>query len=413
MSNYLAVAAATATIARQMKDALDEAAHDGVGVANATVTTGPPPASPPSNPPTVNLFLAWTAVNAGWANADLGFRDSSGRLTEIPTAALTLHYVLTFYGSEAELEPQQLLGVVAGHFHSEPYLTRQMVSDAIADTAFAYVSASDLADQPELVRMTPARWTLDELSRLWTALPAGSFGLSMGYEAAPVLVQPLVEASAPLPVLRAEITVAPNRAPHITGVAPLVAHAVVEAGATIVVRGTGLAYSTLQVEIDGAPVPAGAVGAVKAESIEVTLPSDLPAGTHGLEVVHVYDLSAAGTEQSGRSGLAPFVLHPRVDAAIQSGSTLEVTVTPPVGPRQRATVSLDPDPAVGGPTVTLPSTAKPIPVPPPVPLPAPVLEADLAGVAAGTYRVRVRVGGADSIPPLVAGKFAGTTVDVP
>lgn len=410
MSNYLAVAAATATIARQMKNALDGAA--GLG---ATVTTGPPPASPPADSPTVNLFLAWTAVNAGWANADLGFRDSSGRLTEIPTAALTLHYVLTFYGREAELEPQQLLGVVAGHFHSEPYLTRQMVSDATADAAFAYISASDLADQPELVRLTPARWTLDELSRLWTALPAGSFGLSMGYEAAPVLVQPLVEASAPLPVLRAEITVAPNRAPHITGVAPLVAHAVVEAGATIVVRGTGLAYSALHVEIDGAPLPAGAVGAVKAESIEVTLPSDLPAGTHGLEVVHVYDVSAAGTEQSGRSGLASFVLHPRVDAAsvVPAGDVLEVTVTPPIGPRQRATVSLDPDPAVGGPTVTLPATAKPIPVPPPVHPPAPVLEADLAGVGPGTYRVRVRVGGADSIPPLVAGKFAWTTVDVP
>ena len=50
-----------------------------------------------------------------------------------PQAALDLHYLLTFYGNEAQLEPQRLLGSVVRTLHARPVLTRQQIQQTIAD----------------------------------------------------------------------------------------------------------------------------------------------------------------------------------------------------------------------------------------------------------------------------------------
>jgi len=405
VSNVVSVAATTATLQSTLQNALDRAAMLGLGVPNASVVTTRPSSVTPTGPG-VHLYLYRLEPNAAWANSDLAFRDSSGRLAEIPTAAVTLHYLLTFFGDEDELEPQRLLGIVVAHLHSEPYLTKQMVTDTLQDINFQYVNGSDLAGQPELVRLTPVPLSLDDLSRIWTSLPSGGFGVSVAYQAAPVLLQPEVMTSQSLPVRSRGATVVPVRQPVVTSVEafpPAVPPEPITVGTTVLVRGRNLSSSAMRVEIDGSPVAAAAVTDVADTSLQVALPGALPAGARALQVVHVLATSAAGTEQLASSNVGPFLLRPSTISANRVGTTVRAEVSPEVGAGQRVDVTLDP--AGGGAAVTRRATVDVGP-------PARVV-GDLTGVPAGTYRVRVRVDGADEVPALAGGVFTGPTVTVP
>ena len=82
--------------------------------------------------------------------------------------ALDLHYLLSFHGDEAKLEPQRLLGSVARTLHAHPVLTREMIQDTLQDPLFGFLAGSDLADQVEPVKFTPSFLSLEELSKLWS-----------------------------------------------------------------------------------------------------------------------------------------------------------------------------------------------------------------------------------------------------
>ena len=92
-----------------------------------------------------------------------------------PRIGLDLHYLLTFYGSEAGFVPQRLLGSVVRTLHARPVLSRTQIQQAL--TAFPALQSSNLADDVELVKFTQLPLTLEELSKLWsvffqTAVPA-------------------------------------------------------------------------------------------------------------------------------------------------------------------------------------------------------------------------------------------------
>lgn len=107
---------------------------------------------------------------------------------------LDLHYLLTFHGDDADLVPQLLLGAVALRLHAEPVLTRSQVALAAAQEtgsgAFGHFLAnSDLAEQSELVRITPANLSLDEMNKLWMTFPQVDYVLSAVYVASVVLIE--------------------------------------------------------------------------------------------------------------------------------------------------------------------------------------------------------------------------------
>lgn len=398
MSNALGAAAATATFASILQNALDRAAADGLGPSSAAVVVGRPTATLPTGP-VVHLYLYRVSTNASWANRDLAFRDSTGRLTEVPRAALTLHYLITFFGDEDALEAERLLGIVAAHLHSEPYLSRDLVTATVGDAATPFLAASDLADDLELVRLTPVDLSVDDLSRLWGALPAGAFGVSLAYEATPVLLEPEVQPSRALPVREAEITVVAGAPPSITSVEladDTDPPSPIEAGAVLLVRGANLAGATTRVEIDGAAVDNAAVSRLTDDSLRLTIPSGLEAGVRRVRVTHVHATSAAGTEQSSASNVIAVALRPRVDGASLDGTVLTVAVTPSVGAGQRAEVSLDP--VAGGASVALAASVD-----------GGALVVDTSGLDAGEHRVRARVDDVDSIPAVTG----GVTVVVP
>ena len=105
MSNALAIATVTTALARIVEKAAQSV------VTGAEVVTGRPDsgATPAHR---VHLFLYQVSANAAMRNNDLPSRSPDGNLAGRPTIALDLHYLLAFYGSDANLEPQRMLGAV-------------------------------------------------------------------------------------------------------------------------------------------------------------------------------------------------------------------------------------------------------------------------------------------------------------
>ncbi len=105
-----------------------------------------------------------------------------------PQAALDLHYLLSFYGDDAQLEPQRLFGSVVRTLHTFPVLTPDVIK-AVVDAASATppihpaLRESDLAEQVELVTLVPLPLSLDELSDLWSTFVQAPYALSIAYQA--------------------------------------------------------------------------------------------------------------------------------------------------------------------------------------------------------------------------------------
>src|SRR5215211_5578478 len=206
MSNYLAVATVTATLRRTL------AAAVGSDVSAVDVTTLRPDDAPVRG---VNVYLYQVAPNGAWRNADLPTRRDDGRLVQRPRVALDLQYLLSFYGDEAQFEPQRLLGSVVRTLHARPVLTRQVIRDTVSDPDNAFLASSNLADEIELIKFTPGSFSLEELSKLWSVFFQVPYALSVAYQASVVLIEPEVTPQEALPVRERNLYVAPFRQPTI------------------------------------------------------------------------------------------------------------------------------------------------------------------------------------------------------
>src|SRR5262249_1880890 len=162
MSNFLAIATATASLSQVLQAAITP------DVPGAHVTTVRPDGNGALPNPGVNIFLYQVTHNASWMNADLPSRRGNGDLIQRPQAALDLHYLLTFYGDDGHLEPQRVLGSVVRALHARPIITRDIIRQTIAKPNFTFLATSDLADAIELVKFTPLPLSLEELSKLWS-----------------------------------------------------------------------------------------------------------------------------------------------------------------------------------------------------------------------------------------------------
>jgi len=195
MSNSLAIATVTAALAQIVRSAIQGA------VAGSDVTIGRPENPPAGDAlPRVRLYLYQVAPNAALRNADLPSRGSNGTLVRRPCAALELHYLLSFYGSETELQPQRMLGAVVRDLHAHPFLTRQMVQDGIA--SYSVLAGSNLHEAVEHVRFSPLSLSLEDQSKLWSVFFQTPHAVSVAYQASVVLIESDEAAQPALPVLK-------------------------------------------------------------------------------------------------------------------------------------------------------------------------------------------------------------------
>src|SRR5215210_5938043 len=350
MSNYLAIATVTATLSRTL------AATVGTDVTGADVTTLRPDDSTNGTPARgVNVYLYQVAPNAAWRNTDLPTRRDDGGLVQRPRVALDLQYLLSFYGSEVELEPQRLLGSVVRTLHTRPVLTRQMIRDTVSDPDNVFLASSNLADEVELIKFTPSSFSLEELSKLWSVFFQVPYTLSVAYQASVVLIEPEVMPQAALPVRQRNVYVVPFRQPTIERIMsqagddqPVLPDQPILAGYRLILVGKQLRGEVTRVRIGGVEAEPQAVSDTQ---IAVPLPENLRAGPQGVQVVQHVRMGTPPTPHRGfESNVAAFVLRPTITATASNvqgsggdprSADIEVDFDPQVGKSQRLVLLLN------------------------------------------------------------------------
>ncbi len=403
MSNYLAIAIVTAALQQLLTDPVTKA------VGGASVGFNRPDASS-SAAPLVNIFLYQITPNAAYRNADLPTRRPDGSLSQRPQAAFDLHYLFTFHGNDAQLEPQRLMGAVATALHSQPLLSTDNINSAV--TSFGFLAGSQLESQAERIRFTPTALSLEEFSKLWSVFFQVEYSLSAAYQASVVLMESSDSPQEAPPVLARNLYVIPFQVPNISQVISQAgADQPVISGSTLLIQGQQLrGQSTLLLIEDQELNPAS----VSDKNITLLVPATIHAGLKGIQVLQKSLMGTPPVLHRGlESNIAPFVLHPAITAAHAvalpppNGAAVTLTLSPNIGQGQRAVLSLN------NLTVT-PSTAY---------TSLPVIAAaesnqitiNIAGVPLGTYLARVQIDGAESILNFDSGthQFTGPTVTMP
>src|SRR5689334_1986489 len=271
MSNYLAVATVTGTLQHVLSQAASV-------VPGAKVsTTRPDGASPAAKEPAINVFLYQVTLNAAYRNCDLPIRRANGTLVQRPQTALTLHYLLSFYGDENNFEPQRLLGAAARQLHSRPLLTQQDITQTLANPPYdTLLATSNLADQADFIRFTPLGLSLEELSKLWSIFFQSPYVLSVAYQASAVLIETDDTAQPALPVQTRNLYVMPFQQPVIDKVISTVGEfAPIFATSTLQIDGKQLQGDVTLVLLGGierAPLT------ISDRQITLAVPADMQAG---------------------------------------------------------------------------------------------------------------------------------------
>lgn len=418
MSSPLAIAAVTAVLRDLLNNGLIDNNITGSLGNNVDVTTVAPDTIPldSSNGRTqINLFLHQVTPNTGWRNAGLPARDGRGARLSNPPLALDLHYLLTAYGTQ-DLHAEILLGYAMHLLHETPVLDRQAIRTALSGgavdgtilpPAFQALSASDLADQVEQIRITPVTMGTEEMSRLWSAMQA-HYRPTAAYQASVVLIEAQRATRSALPVLtRGPRDAVTGREGGIVAGASLIppypmltrielpnGQIAARQGDTVTLHGhhlegTGATarfeHPRLANPID---IPLGTLA--NGERLDVALPNNpvahaaWPPGAWTV-TIHV---QRAGETFARASNALPLLLAPRLDipasSAVRGGSgavTITLAFTPEARPGQK--VSLFAGGREAGPDSFGAQTG--------------TLDFVFPALAAGMQPLRLRVDGADSL----------------
>lgn len=448
MSTALAIASVTAVLKDLLNNGIID--HDLTStVGNVAVTALPPDRIDTSstNPQSqLNLFLFQATPNQGWRNAALPSRDSNGERVSNPPLALDLSYMLTAYGA-GELHAEILLGYGMQLLHETPVLGRDAIRRALAPPSpvtggnlppeLQALFTSELAEQVEMIKLTPMAMNTEELSKLWGAFQA-HYRPTTVYQASVVLIESRRPTRAPLSVRTRKLFVFSFSQPVVERVLsqeadgePIVANQPILPGHNLVLEGRNLQGEDTVVEIGGievAPEP----GNVSGGRVIAALPPAAGAGIQGAQVIHRRLLGSPPEPHRGvESNVVAFVLRPVIDDLTLSDVTdlggglhsavLAVGMSPAVGPRQRAVLLLNehdpPPPAVRtARAYSFPAPPAALASPPSLSPPEAVdsIAFPVERVFAGTYLVRLQVDGAQSVLATdAAGQFDSPRITIP
>ena len=437
MANALAIAGVTAVLKDLLNDALINANIDAIG--QFSVTALPldemePPADA-SQINRLNIYM-WNATrNAAWSNERLPGRNAAGERIDSPFLALDLHFVLSATGSD-ELHAEILLGYGMQVLHETPVLTRDAIRTALGGltppvdaqllpAAQQFLQASDLADQFEQIRITPAvldsnsPGQIEALSNIWSAFST-SLRASALYQVSCVLIESQSPVHSALPVLTLGGRTAPLRAPQILRVRSLPGgagtlpdgRAPVLPGSWVALEGTALASDDLRIGLGDRTLTALPANIANGR-IDVQLPGDVQAGLTRIAVEHLF-VPDGGTALRvwEMSNAAPVVIAPILNAHQVAGSvtggrftgTVTATLGHQVGVEQVAALLFNPLAGSGEASFSVrcrPRTTDGTEV-----------VADLRDVVAANYLIRVEIGGAASQLNMGATGFDGPVADL-
>jgi hypothetical protein len=360
----------------------------------------------------VNLFLHQVTPNAAWRNIGLPQLGPDG-ITQLknPPLALDLHYLLTAYASK-DSEAEALLGFGVLMLHENPILRRDQIRTALGvvpptNPLSTVLHLSGLADQIEMIKITPATLGREEMAWLWTALKA-DYRPTFPFQASVVLIDPQISFSFALPVLSRNIAIQPGPPPQLFSVqpqphgqsAPAQGDSVTLIGASLL----GASQIALANPRLGIQYPPFAPDAVTDTSITFKVPVDainLPAGIYSLWVIFKQGAAVVQSSNVLPFAVAPTVLPTPPTVVVNPlGTLVTIHCAPQVLPNQSVSLALS-STAVSAETFDIQT-------------PTPSFQFPL--LASGPYLARLRVDGVDSpvqvnwtpLPP----SFAGPTVTI-
>lgn len=409
MSSALAIASVTAVLREFLHDAFVDHNLSAI-VATDNVTAVAPDQIPLGNGEAgrLNLYLYGVTPNGGWRNAGLPSRGGDGARLTNPALALNLHYLITAYAAE-DLHAEVLLGHAMQRLHEVPVLERDTIRALLQQPTIlaGRLADSGLADQVEQVKVTPESMSTEEISKLWAAFQA-SYRPSAAYRATVVLIEAEEPVQTPLPVLTRgprDLVTGAERGPvavpglvppypTLTDLRPPDDQFAAQLGETVTLLGHHLdgighaivfAHTLIDTPHEVVPDTVGA-GEITV-TIPDTAPGDWPAG---LYTVHVA-LTRDGAKRT--TNAVPLILAPTialdpvtgtvdVDVVVAGGSTtFTVPVAPQLWPEQQAVL------IVGQREVSSEDH----------PVQTDTLTFVIEGLAPGTYFIRLRVDGAESV----------------
>lgn len=400
MSNTLAIAACTATLRNLLLAQIPLLDSD---LSDLEVTTQPLDLARKNvTKAQLNLFLYQTAINGAWRNQDMPRQVRPGE-TGVPPLALNLHYLITSYGrgeNDNDALSHRVMGGAMSVLHDHPVLGRDEISLA--------TPPNDLGEQFERLRITMLPMALEEMSKLWMVFQT-QYRISAAYEVTVLLIDSRAPVRAPLPVLqrgegdRGVATVA-GLAPNLSEIRPPRSQPAVRLGEDIVIAGEQLATADATIRFTSSrlaqQIEIPPASGTKPGELLVHLPSKAEdAGALSRWAPGFYT-AALVVKKSGVPAMASnevaFALAPQITVSPASAAVGTVNLTLACEPRivtgQRVLLlfgdrQVEPD-SLSNPIDTTQPTTVAFAIP---------------GVGAGSYIVRLRVDGVDSIPVVYSG----------
>lgn len=366
----------------------------------------------------INLFLYQTHINAALRNTDMPLQTRPGE-RGFPPLPLDLLYLITAYGRDSQdpdVFAHRLLGRTMSVLHDTPLLTPGQIREATA----VELPQSDLHEQIEHVRITSQPISLEDLSRLWATFQT-QYRVSIVYYMAVVLIESNRRTRAGLPVLRrgeqdrgAEVygDIVPPY-PTLERLDSTLRRPGFQLGDTMILIGHHLdgrnptvVFTSPRLEAVNDVLPlAGSTSTEMRVRLpkppgEIPEPDDdpaaaerWPAGFHTVALRVERQNAGESTARVRLSNALPLVIVPQIslpeDALRRDGDHLflRVRCVPQVWPGQRVALLIgDREVPAGRVAAKIDS-----------------FEFEITGIALGTYVVRLRVDGVDSVPFVESG----------
>ncbi len=394
MSNSLAIAAVTATL----QNLIFQGTREELG--SGDITALPlDKARENRDRNQINLFLYHTMPSPAWSNRAKPRRVRHGE-TEKPPLALDLYYLITAYG-ESDNDPKShaLLGQVMSILHDHRELSPAEIEAATVES----LSESDLHQQLERVSISPQALSFEETSKIWGSFQA-QYRISVAYQVSVVLIDSTLPVIAALPVLARGrddngAVVFPLMTPTLQAIQLPNRKPSAQMGDVLTLVGNNLDRPDVAVRlrhsrhtdaIELQPLP----GSNETE-LQVQLPNttDNPQNVvQWLAGFYTLSLALHRPDYSWTTNELPLPLAPQIASitpqeAPPGDLTLTLTCTPQIRPEQRL-VLLFGDRGIMPQPVSLPDDPT---------LPS-ELRFQIEAAQPGTYVLRLRVDGVDSIP---------------
>ena len=415
MSTALAIAGVTAVLRDRLNDGLVN--HNVAGITGSTVNVtvlAPDRVVPPDGTESsgLNLFLYQVTANPGWRNEGLPSHEPGGRhRLSNPPLALDLHYLISAY-SEGDLHAEILLGYAMQLMHEFPVISRETIRRAlnpspdvgiVLPSALRALADCGLADQIELLRITPVALDTEASSRLWTATQA-SLRPSAAYLVSVVLIEAQAPTRPTLPVLtRGEVDPLSGRdrgvvvnadllppLPTLSAVVPAGGQPAMRLGEVVVLGGHRLNGSGREVRLANDRFDIETTVVAGGDSAPARIELTIPASRAADFAVGVYEVSArlvpdgeSRARETNRLGavLAPNITNlPQSIARVAGAAQLTLQFTPELRAGQRASLLL------GSREIT----------PQPFAAPTGSLDFVIDDAEAGDFPTRLRIDGIDS-----------------